>query len=1187
MQLSRVALLASIFSAALFSQEFRSTISGVVTDPTGAPVANAKITATETRTGVKTATTSDAAGKYTLPFLLPGHYELAADAQGFKETKRTDLVLGADEHPVIDVTLQVGEVTTQVTVSSDVPLLNTDNASIGQAITTKQVEDMPLNGRTPLMLATLAIGVTPTAAPTLVHPFDLGAPAAFSIAGTPSQGSEILLDGVPDETWDGRAAYNPPVDAVQEVRVQAFDPDASFGHTGGGTMNQVLKTGTNGLHGTLWEFNQPDTLTANDFFLNRSGKPRAVTHFNQYGLTAGGPVILPKVFNGRNKLFWFFTFEGLKDAQPNPTFLTVPTDAEKQGDFSALLAAGSQYQLYDPNSAVQNGTAITRTPFAGNIIPQSELNPIAQAYLKLYPEPNVTVGVPATGVNNYDSTVPTTDNYNNEMGRLDYNLSDKERMFFDARAASETQSKNEYFGNPSEGSLLYRTPIGGTFDNVYIVNATTVSDVRVNFTRLAEAHALPSTGFDPTSLGFPGYIASSSEYLQMPIISLTTFQSLGASGASNYPSQSVQIFGDLVKTKGNHTIKFGADLRQYRMNFIVDNNSTGQFSFGNTWVRASSSASSTVVQGQDLASFELGLPTAGDYDVESYGSFFNYYAAPFVQDDWRATRNLTVTVGLHYDYNGPVREKYGRTVNGFDATDPNPIAGPAEAAYAKNPIPQIPAGSFTVPGGLEFASPNNNAVFQNTSHLVSPRVGFAWNPEVLHGTVIRGGFGMFVAPITIANLAVTGAYSTTPILAQEGFSQSTAMTVTNNNYLSPAATLSNPFPGGILQPTGSTLGLATFDGQTINFLNPNMKEPYSLRWDLAVQHELGKNMLFEVAYIGNHSVHIPINLTQLNGVPRQYMSTLPVRDQSVINTLTATVPNPFKGLLPNSSSQNGSTTALVNLLSPYPEFPIGDSSTGWSGSSGILEDQNSQGRSYYESLNLRLERRLSQGLAVIGNYGWSKLIEQDSWLNDSDAVPEKRISPFDHTQRIVIAAMYTLPFGKGTHFAVNSRWLDAIVGGWNFNSSFIYQVGAPIVWANGSTTSPGDYVFFGGPGELPASWNNEQANTTTKGVALAAFNTGLFATNSNQTFEYHIRTFSSTFPNVRQDAINEWDPSLLKSFRFTESSYLQLRFESFNMLNHPNFLGPNTMSATSSAFGVITAVANRPRTIQLGARIVF
>lgn len=1187
MSFSRVAVLAALCSAALFSQEFRSTISGSITDPSGAPVAGAKITATETRTGVKTPTVSDSAGKYVMPFLAPGQYEISFQAPGFKEAKRTDLALGADEHPVIDVRLEVGDVSTAVTVSADVPLLNTDNASVGQAITTAQVEEIPLNGRTPLMLAELAIGVTPTGTPTLVHPFDLGGPAAFSVAGTPAQTSELLIDGVPDATWDGRAAYNPPVDAVQEVRVKAADFDASFGHTGGGTMNQIMKTGTNGLHGSLWEFNQPSDMVANDFFRNRSGQPLQITHFNQYGLTVGGPVILPKIYNGKNKLFFFFAFEGLKDGQPNPTFLTVPTDAERQGNFSALLAAGSQYQLYDPNTAVLNGTTVTRSVFPGNIIPQNRLNPIALAYMKFYPEPNVSVGVSATGVNNYSSSATTTDNYSNELGRLDYAMSDKNRMFFDVRHAEETQQKNEYFFNPSEGSLLYRTPLGGTLDDVYVINPSTVSDVRVNFSRLAETHALPSSGFDPTTLGFPSYIAGDSQYLQMPGISLSTFQSLAGSGASNYPSQSLQLFGDIVKTHGNHTVKFGVDARQYRMNFIVDGNSTGTYSFANTWVRASSSASSTVAQGQDLASFLLGLPTSGSYDLESYGSFYNYYAAFFVQDDWRVTRTLTLNVGLHFDHDGAVHEKYGRTADGFDYTDPNPVAAAAEANYAKNPIPQIPVADFRVPGGLTFASPSNNAVYQNTSHLLSPRIGFAWSPDALKNTVIRGGYGMFVAPVTIASLAITGAYSTNPILAQEGFSQTTQMTVTNNNYVSPAATLSNPFPNGLTLPTGSSLGLATFNGQYINFLNPRMKNPYSQRWDFGIQHTFGKNTLVEVDYIGNHSVHLPITVTQINGIPRQYLSTLPVRDNAVNTALTATVPNPFQGLLPNASTLNGSTTALVNLLAPYPEFPVGDTASGWTGSSGIIEQDLSLGRSYYHSLNVRVERRLSHGLSTIVNYGWSRLIEQDSWLNDSDPVPEKRVSPFDHPQRIVLAVTYDLPVGKGKALNIKSHWLDAVAGGWHLNSVYIWQIGQPLNWDNGSTTTPGDYVYYGGPGALPASLNNRQANTTATGTALPAFNTSLFATSSANAFAYHIRTFSTTFPNVRQDGINEWDPSILKRFSFDEKRYLQLRFEFFNVLNHPTFAAPGTLSATNASFGVITAVANRPRTVQLGARFVF
>ena len=365
-----------------------------------------------------------------------------------------------------------------------------------------------------------------------------------------------------------------------------------------------------------------------------------------------------------------------------------------------------------------------------------------------------------------------------------------------------------------------------------------------------------------------------------------------------------------------------------------------------------------------------------------------------------------------------------------------------------------------------------------------------------------------------------------------------------------------------------------------------MKSPYSLRWNFGIQHTFKANTMLEVAYIGNHSVHLPISVTQLNAIPAQYQSTLPVRDAAVNTTLTTNVANPFSGLLPNGGSLNNSTTALSNLLAPYPEFPSGSSASGWSGSSGILEQELSLGRSYFHSFNVRLQQRLSKGLFVIANYAYTRLIEQDSWLNATDPVPEKRVSPFDHPQRFVLALSYDLPVGRNQAINIRSRWLDAVAGGWRLNSVYNFQVGQPLIWANGSTTSPGDYVFFGGPGVLPQSLDNRQTNTTAAGSPISTFNNSLFATVSTNTFSFHIRTFSTTFPNLRQDGLNEWDPSILKNIHVTEKAYFQLRGEFFNMLNHPTFAAPN-LQATNASFGVISAVANRPRTVQLGARFVF
>jgi hypothetical protein len=349
-----------------------------------------------------------------------------------------------------------------------------------------------------------------------------------------------------------------------------------------------------------------------------------------------------------------------------------------------------------------------------------------------------------------------------------------------------------------------------------------------------------------------------------------------------------------------------------------------------------------------------------------------------------------------------------------------------------------------------------------------------------------------------------------------------------------------------------------------------MKDPYSVRWNFGIQHEFAKSLLIEAMYMGNHAVHLPIAFTQLNVVPRQFLSTLPTRDQTLISSLTGTVTNPFAGLEPGTSLNN-STTTVEQLLAAYPEFPVGSGS----GSTGVIEQNLSNGRSFFESLNLRAEKRLSHGLSLIGVYSYSKLIEQDTWLNDTDPVPEKRISPFDHPQHFVVAASYALPIGKGRLVNLNSRLANAFLGGWIINGIYTAQTGAPLVWANGSTTSIGDYVFLGGN----LSVDQRQVN----GVA---FNTAAFDTKSADQFQFHIRTFSTTFPNLRQEGINNFDASLLKSFNFTEKAYFQLRFESFNIVNHPTFAAPNT-TATSTSFGLITAQANLPRQIQLGARLVW
>jgi hypothetical protein len=1176
MRYTQVAVLAMAMPLAMFAQEFRGTLSGSVTDPTGAAVAGAKIATTETHTQAKGEAVSDASGNFTVAFLLAGDYDIAVRAPGFKEAVKKAVHLGAGEHPSIDFRMEVGDAKQTVEVTADVPLINSENASVGEAISTKDVEDMPSNGGTPTTMAFLAPGVIMTSQPSQILPFASGGAASFSMGGMPQQQNELLVDGVPNTTWDGRLAYSPPREAVQEVRTKVFDTDAAYGRTAGGTANIILRSGTNQLHGSVSYYNQPNNMVANDLFRNKAGQPATVTHFNQGGLSVSGPMLLPRLFDGRNRLFWMFGYEKINASSPNTTFVTVPTTALRNGDFTKLLTVNGT-AIYDPATTVQNGTAWTRSAFPGNVIPSTRLNPIAQKYLQYVPAANLTSSaiVRADDYQNYSNNSPTRDGFTNELGRLDFNLGTRSRTYFNVRHTDYYQTKNDYFKNISTGSNLSRSNWGGSLDEVYMLSPSTIVNARVNYTRMYEDHSAPSYGFDPTTLGFPSYMATNSVYPQLPMMSFSSnsgFTSLGMNGANTLPSQSLQFFGSLVAIRGNHTLKAGADFRQYRLNYFTAGNSTGQFSFsGNSWVRASSSASSTVAMGQDWASFMLGLPYTSSgsvYDINSAASLYQYYGGFFIQDDWRVSKTLSVNLGLRYDRDFPWNEKWSRVVNGYAFNSDSPLAPAAIAKYAASPSPLLAAGDFRVKGGLTFADSQSRAMFKHGSSMFSPRIGVAWTPDFLHGkTVFRAGAGLFVAPMVISQLGASGTYSTNPLLTTQGYNQSTAMAPTNDSYVTVAATISNPFPSGISKPAGSSGGLLTYAGQNVASFNEDFKSPYSTRWNFSAQHALTPTVMVEVLYLGSHSVHLPITYTQLNSIPSKFLSTMGTRDATVNTALSATVANPFQGL--NTSIAASKTITTAQVLARYPQFSVGSAGFVSSAGAGVVRYNVSDGASFYNAVNFRVSKRFSSGLSVTASYMRSHGIDQNTWLNSTDGVPERRVSPIDRPNVVKMMMSYQLPVGRGRWLNINNRWLDTAIGGWKTSSTYTFQTGQPIVWSNG------DYVYYGG-----------KLNMNPRGVNGNAFDTTRFDVTSGGQFAYHIRTFSTIFPDVRQDGVNQFDVSLLKEFSLGERRSLTVKCDSFNAANHPTFAAPN-VTPTNSAFGTITAMANKARTLQLGARIVF
>ncbi len=375
-----LACVLGIAASALWSQEFRGTLMGRVLDAQDAVVPNVKIQLTEVSTGAKYDTVSSTEGLYSVPFLAPGLYRVTAETTGFKRYVREGVRVSTNDRVGLDIKLELGQVIESVTVSDEAPILQTASASTGQVIDSRQIENMPMNGRTPMVLAQLAFGVIPATDPRFTRPFDNAGPAGMSMGGAPNQSNELLFDGAANTTKDGRVAYNPPVDAVAEVKVEAFQADAAYGHTGGGTVNVVMRGGTNALHGSAYWFNQVSNLTATPFFTNSASKTKANSRYNQFGINAGGPLVIPKIINGRNRVFFFFAYEGIDAMLSKPIFATVPTEAEKTGNFSALLGVGSNYTIYDPSTGVKEGTRIRRQPFSGNVIPTDRLNPIAQNY---------------------------------------------------------------------------------------------------------------------------------------------------------------------------------------------------------------------------------------------------------------------------------------------------------------------------------------------------------------------------------------------------------------------------------------------------------------------------------------------------------------------------------------------------------------------------------------------------------------------------------------------------------------------------------------------------------------------------------------------------------------------------------------------------------------------------------------
>ena len=1162
--LTAVALCAAIFalcSARALAQETRSTLSGTITDPSGSAIAHAHVHITNTETGVTHTAESNQVGQYHLLFVNPGTYRMTVEMPGFRTFARENILLTLGEAATLDVNMQVGAQTETVTVAAQAPLLDAEKADHGTVIDQKDLSSLPIIARVPNLLAEIVPGVIWTAPNyNSLAPFSNSAFSSFSINGSISPSADFQLDGAPNDMIYQAAhsvSYVPPVDAVDEFKVITGAYDAQYGRNGGGVISVSLKSGTNKFHGTAYEFMKRTFLDANTFANNAAGGAKNVDKLDEWGGTLGGPVWIPKVYKGTDKTFFFVAYEKYHyNTLARGQVSSVPSALQRTGDFSQTFnTAGVLNTIYDPASGHSvNGTWV-RTPFAGNVIPSNRIDPVGAKMANVYPTPNLPTSGLVNWQNNYFSPLSTQYYFPNIVARIDHNFSQKWRIY--GRYAYNNQLLNDV-------SNAYLTGLGAdnrygnkvnnavVFDSVTVFNATTTLDVRASMNRWTQNYApenyTPATGAE--ALGLPASLVNHfEEPSRFPYITASNYQYMGESSSNIWyaPSTNWSLAPTISLVRGRHFIKAGVDMRLMHLANYQSAFAGSTFAFDQVFTRANYlTADSTT--GNAIADMLLGAATSGEVDYIARPYYSWRYWAPWVQDDIKVTRRLTVNIGLRYDVLGPLTERYNRLNYGFFPNQVNPIS---------SQIDQTKFPGYKVNGGIGFAGVNGlpRTAFNTDWNNIQPRVGAAYQLNTT--TVLRGGFGISYIP----QVAFGDSY---------GFSQSTPYVASLNSNQTPASTVSNPFPSGLLAPVGSSQGLGTLLGQSPNFADPSGRIGYVYSYSFGIQKQLGNQIRVEASYVGSRTYDGPVTKTY-NALSAANLAKGNVLLGGNPNTLNQQVPNPFAGLLPGTSL-NAATVPAQQLLLPFPEF------------TGLQEQTIPVGRVWYNSLQTSLQKRYANGFALTGSYTFSKNIQALDYLNPQDSAPSRTIVPFDRTHVFVLAPIYELPFGPGRMLLNSSHGLvSRLVGGWQLMGNFIWQSGVPMTVPSG--------VFVIGNPVLP--------NPTPQHM----FNTGLIEANGTvvdtvnglpPAFEiqpaFSERTASLYFGNLRDRWGPQLDMALTKSTRIRENISLEIRADALNALNHPLWGGNPVISPTSPTFGQLllnSGQTNEPREFQLSARLVF
>ncbi len=1171
------AVLLAVSPATVMAQEFRASISGEVTDPTGAAVEGARIVALSLDRNVPYEATSNSTGRYIIQYLLPGQYSVTVEKAGFKKFVRNGISLLSADKLAVDVVLTLGAQAESISVTAEAGLLQTETATRQATIENRLLENVPSGGRNLYALQYDQPGVVKTS--TYWGSMELYAFSnvnGVSISGGKQGENETVVDGVTNTKSDRGVAFVPSINGTQEFTIQTNSYDAQFGRVGGGVTMITVKSGTNGLHGQLFEYLKNEKLKANDWVANKDGESRTPFKNNTFGFEVDGPVRIPKVFDGRNRLFFMLSLESLREHSQGGQLRTLPSSEQLRGDFSRLAnGSGQTVTIYDPLTTTlgPDGKTYVRTPFTGNVIPSARINPIASKAASFYPTPNLTGDGPAH-LNNYAKMLPQTNQYDAWLGKMDWVLSNKSRGSFRyGQTPWMNYAKLVWGDNPAEPSNEYpstRVARNWGADWTYTVAPTLMFNLRGGLARY-EGFSGNSfgIGYDPRSLGFPSGLVSQFSALMFPRFNMGTYSELGPQGGFSYSTNDAwSIQPNASWAKGRHFVKFGSELRRYNDNTRSPGYASGVYNFDSTlWTQANPLRADSA-SGNEFASFLLGNPNGGSVDRNIDPSFRSHYYSAYVQDDFKVTQRLTVNLGLRWDYETPRAERYDRMLRGFGVGQASTIAAQAKASAAAANCPACAAG---LTGGLIYAgsSGDQRYAFEPKRMNLQPRVGVAF--RATSKLVFRGGYGL-----SYLGQSASG--------QQVGFSRSTPLVASTDGNLKPAVTLNDPYPtsiypGGLLQPIGNTQGLATNLGQAVTAQYLDRPLPYSHQYSAGFQYQLPGNWLVDASYVGNITKRLPISLN-LNFVPLELQNSIPVDQRSAyFNTQVA---NPMAGLLPNSGLNNATLTR-AQLSYAFPQY------------SQVTITDVPIGSQHYDSAQFKVTKRFSHGFTATVAYTIAKNLEKVSTLNAQDvnlgsltsSTLEKRLTQYDVPQQLSVIGTYDLPFGKGRPWMKDANpWINGIIGGWTVSGVFMSHSGYPIAFPNAAPLTAKS-------AKLSDSQRDQLAQKAGRSQYDPSydvwFDTSIFPTTAGPA-PYTLRNFPTRFPDVRTKPLNVADVSIYKEFLIKEKVRWQIRFDGHNVGNFPWFgvLDSNGGNVTRPQFGHLRAdIGNEGRVFVGVMKVVF